>query len=65
MLRLKDGIDGIYALCSFVDRYIPGYEFFGQGVINGGSGKSSPPWKGNGLRITINKNRDVLNTNEF
>ncbi|KIJ51317.1 hypothetical protein M422DRAFT_158179 [Sphaerobolus stellatus SS14] len=49
----------------FVDRYIPGYDFFGQGVITGGTAEGLPPWMGNGLRITIDKNRNVIDTSEF
>ncbi|KAI9465281.1 P-loop containing nucleoside triphosphate hydrolase protein [Lactarius psammicola] len=58
----------------FVDRYIPGYHFFGAGVVTGGHDPQTgsrlfPPWLPNGetpdsplkfLRITIDENREVL-----
>lgn len=53
----------------FVDRYIPGYVFFGDGVVIGGKADDgtpcSPPWLGNGLRIQIGETREVLNVDQF
>ena len=60
---------------SFVDRYIPGYHFFGDGIIAGGSDPTSgsalhPPWlsstergdrpAGFLLRVTIGEERQVV-----
>lgn len=48
----------------FVDRYIPGYDFFGDTIENGyidvHGQKVLPPWKGNALRITIGVEREVV-----
>ncbi|KAI0653513.1 P-loop containing nucleoside triphosphate hydrolase protein [Cubamyces menziesii] len=53
----------------FVDRYIPGYVFFGDGVVSGhedASGKrSSPPWTGHGLQVQIGEYREVLHVDRF
>lgn len=48
----------------FVDRYIPGYVFFGDGIICGGQDQS-PPWLGNGLVIQIGEGRDILDVSSF
>ncbi len=61
------------ALCSsstrFVDRYIPGYVFFGDGISEGGINENGqhqrPPWIGNGLSIQIGEDRKVLNVGNF
>ena len=59
---------------SFVDRYIPGYHFFGDGIIAGGSDPTSgsalhPPWltsteRGDRpaslLRVMIGEERQVV-----
>ena len=59
----------------FVDRYIPGYHFFEEGVVSGGhdpqtGSRLCPPWlpkvetpdlSPKFLRITIDENRDVVN----
>ncbi|PCH35590.1 nucleoside triphosphate hydrolase protein [Wolfiporia cocos MD-104 SS10] len=54
---------------AFVDRYIPGYVFFGDGVVEGGldtSGeKRRPPWLSHGLRIEINESREVVHASQF
>ena len=50
---------------SFVDRFIPGYIFFAHGVKHGVSAEAGPPWKGNGLCITIGDEREVLRTERF
>ncbi|KAJ7502942.1 P-loop containing nucleoside triphosphate hydrolase protein [Mycena galericulata] len=46
---------------TFVDRYIPGYVFFGDGPMIG-FGSQHPPWIGNSLRIYINHDRVVVGT---
>lgn len=55
---------------SFIDRYIPGYVFFGDGVIEGyiepSTGTHHPPrWLGNGLKVTINEGREMVSVEEF
>ena len=55
----------VYNTVRFVDRYIPGYEFFGKGVTIGGTMEGLPPWNGKGLQITIDQYRDVIDTKEF
>ncbi|KAK0241457.1 P-loop containing nucleoside triphosphate hydrolase protein [Armillaria nabsnona] len=52
----------------FVDRYIPGYVFFGEGVTEGFTdtdGTCLPPWLGNGLRIIIDEKRQVTDVQPF
>jgi len=39
---------------------MPGYELFGEGVT-----QAETPWKGNGLQITIDAQRDVLDVSSF
>ncbi|KAF9228422.1 P-loop containing nucleoside triphosphate hydrolase protein [Gyrodon lividus] len=53
----------------FVDRYIPGYVFFGDGVRKGiqdekGRGQL-PPWHSKGLVVTIDFERKLLGTSHF
>ncbi|EIN06685.1 P-loop containing nucleoside triphosphate hydrolase protein [Punctularia strigosozonata HHB-11173 SS5] len=54
---------------AFVDRYIPGYVFFSDGVTNGmllpDGSRQPPPWKGRGLRITIGETRELVNVEKF
>ncbi|KAI0035455.1 P-loop containing nucleoside triphosphate hydrolase protein [Vararia minispora EC-137] len=63
---------------AFVDRYIPGYHFFGDGILHGGldphTGRLlTPPWtcKSDGeasskfLRVTIGGNRQVLHVDKI
>ncbi|KAG6331671.1 hypothetical protein ID866_7419 [Astraeus odoratus] len=53
---------------TFVDRYIPGYVFFEDGVTNGSIGKGEgevPKWSGHGLVITIGPERELIETSEF
>jgi D-glycerate 3-kinase len=56
---------------SFVDRYIPGYVFFGDGVTKGSSGGEGvetellPTWIGRGLSITIGGDRELLQISKF
>lgn len=58
---------GIYY--RFIDRYIPGYVFFGDGITYGELGEDGirhpPPWIGKGLCIQIDENRDVINVSKF
>lgn len=49
---------------AFVDRYIPGYVFFGDGVNNGTEGKP-PRWIGSGLVVTIGQDRELIETSKF
>ncbi|EMD33145.1 hypothetical protein CERSUDRAFT_118208 [Gelatoporia subvermispora B] len=54
---------------AFVDRYIPGYVFFGDGVLDGyideNEERKSPPWRGHGLVIQIGENREVVKVDNF
>ncbi|KAI0753104.1 P-loop containing nucleoside triphosphate hydrolase protein [Daedaleopsis nitida] len=53
----------------FVDRYIPGYVFFGDGVTEGceeASGRRKlPPWTGRALRVVIGESREFNATETF
>ena len=48
---------------------MPGYVFFASGVGQGHRGDDGeiipPTWKGNGLAIIIDKNREVIDSNQF
>ena len=61
------GSDG--GFCRFVDRYIPGYVFFGGGVTEGYEvepGKwKRPTWSSRGLRIRIGESREVIESSTF
>ena len=52
-----------------MDRYIPGYVFFSDGIERGYVDKSGsekqPSWKGNGLKVIIDENRELLSTALF
>ncbi|KAJ6495768.1 P-loop containing nucleoside triphosphate hydrolase protein [Mycena vitilis] len=48
---------------AFVDRYIPGYVFFGDGPTIGFGSK--PRWNGNSLRIIIDDERVVVGTEKL
>lgn len=61
---------------SFIDRYIPGYVFFLNGVQDGYIGipisdgtslsnAQNPPWKDNGIRVFLNLGRDVEGLDTF
>ncbi|CAL1711373.1 unnamed protein product [Somion occarium] len=54
---------------AFIDRYIPGYVFFGDGVTKGelqsDGSRHPPPWIGNGLCIQIDENRDIVDVSRF
>ncbi|KAF7321589.1 hypothetical protein MKEN_00679900 [Mycena kentingensis (nom. inval.)] len=52
------GMDDI-AVKRFVDRYIPGYVFFGDGPEIGFNGVV-PRWKGNFLRLSIDIDRHIV-----
>jgi D-glycerate 3-kinase len=49
---------------TFVDRYIPGYVFFG-GTKSMVPVTSNPPWDTRGLRITIGKERETCRIERF
>lgn len=55
----------------FVDRYIPGYVFFGDGVTRGSSSgggtetEQLPSWIGKGLSVTIGDDRELLHVSNF
>ncbi|KAJ6593521.1 P-loop containing nucleoside triphosphate hydrolase protein [Mycena capillaripes] len=49
---------------AFVDRYIPGYVFFGDGPT-AGFDSQKPRWIGNSLRIRIDDNRVVVGTDRL
>ncbi|KAJ7125082.1 P-loop containing nucleoside triphosphate hydrolase protein [Mycena epipterygia] len=49
---------------AFVDRYIPGYVFFGDGPTIG-FGSKQPRWIGKSLRILIDHERVVVGTETF
>lgn len=62
------------AVKKFVDRYIPGYVFFGDGVTDGvvgtleGADESltkPPSWTGRGLRLIIAPDRSVVGMEHF
>jgi D-glycerate 3-kinase len=48
----------------FVDRYIPGYVFFGDGPTVG-FGSQKPRWIGKSLRIRIDDDRAVVGTEKI
>jgi len=54
---------------SFVDRYIPGYTFFGDtvesGYVNEHGQSVPPPWMGKALRILIGAEREVVGNVAF
>ena len=56
-------------MCRFVDRYIPGYVFFGDGVIEGyedtAGHRKLPPWTGKAICVVIGKSREVLTAEVF
>jgi D-glycerate 3-kinase len=53
----------------FVDRFIPGYVFFEDGVRQGTKNADGtykqPSWSGNGLVITIGEDRNVVGVTNF
>ena len=52
------------SLSRFVDRYIPGYVFFGDGILRGAPGHS-PPWLNSGLSVQIGLEREVVGISTF
>ncbi|KAF7315138.1 hypothetical protein MIND_00028100 [Mycena indigotica] len=48
------------AVKAFVDRYIPGYVFFGDGPMKG-----DHKWQGKSLQVQIDENRVVVDTHQF
>ncbi|KAH9834062.1 P-loop containing nucleoside triphosphate hydrolase protein [Rhodofomes roseus] len=54
---------------AFVDRYIPGYVFFGDGITDGGVDASGerrrPPWSGKALAVEISETREVVRSSNF
>ncbi|KIJ15516.1 hypothetical protein PAXINDRAFT_168995 [Paxillus involutus ATCC 200175] len=70
-MKAKNGGQGMTdeQVKTFVDRYIPGYVFFGDGVRKGtqdeeGQGQL-PPWHNKGLVVTIDLERKLLGTSHF
>jgi D-glycerate 3-kinase len=59
----------------FIDRYLPGYIFFSDGVLRGYAPAEAgappdetsviPPWIGNGLCIVLNLEREVEEVQHF
>lgn len=72
-MKAKNGGEGMTddQVKTFVDRYIPGYVFFGDGVtkgLSGGEGTETerlPSWIGRGLSVTIGDDRELLQTSNF
>ena len=66
---LMQTVNLIDLYCSFVDRYIPGYVFFGDGVIDGfvdATGERRlPPWIGHGVQIEIDERREVVRVSQM
>ncbi|RDX49297.1 P-loop containing nucleoside triphosphate hydrolase protein [Lentinus brumalis] len=56
-------------VASFVDRYIPGYVFFGNGVTDGyeetPGARKLPPWSGRALCIVIGEYRELIRAEAF
>jgi hypothetical protein len=53
----------------FVDRYIPGYIFFGEGPTRGSGDldnyNEKLPWKGKGVRVFLDEERLPIRTEYF
>ncbi|KAH7906999.1 P-loop containing nucleoside triphosphate hydrolase protein [Hygrophoropsis aurantiaca] len=75
-MKMKNGGKGMKdeQVKTFVDRYIPGYVFFGDGVRDGSlaigpNGEiqtvEQPPWLHRGLGITIGEDRELLDVGGF
>lgn len=72
-MKTKNGGKGMTddQVKTFVDRYIPGYVFFGDGVTKGFSGGEGaeterlPSWIGKGLSVTIGNDRELLHVSKF
>ncbi|TFK44891.1 P-loop containing nucleoside triphosphate hydrolase protein [Crucibulum laeve] len=65
-MKAKNGGRGMSddAVKSFVDRYIPGYVFFGD-EIPSGPDYQHPKWTGKGLTLLVNERRAVVGTSTF
>ncbi|KAG8989635.1 hypothetical protein FRB90_002149 [Tulasnella sp. 427] len=58
---------------AFIDRYIPSYLYFADGLENGFNtdpgvepvSEKYPPWRGHHLRVTIDENRDITKTEKL
>jgi len=72
-MKAKNGGKGMTdeQVKAFVDRYLPGYYYFSDGVERGHdippSGKEGPltPWAGRGLRVVIDQERRAVRTETF
>ncbi|KAI5115758.1 hypothetical protein M0805_005748 [Coniferiporia weirii] len=70
-MKAKNGGKGMTdeQVKTFVDRYIPGYAFFLDGIEHGYVDKSGsrqlPTWLGNGLKVSIDENRGLLSVDTF
>ncbi|KLO17683.1 P-loop containing nucleoside triphosphate hydrolase protein [Schizopora paradoxa] len=74
-MKAKNGGKGLTdeQVKTFIDRYIPGYVFFLEGIQNGLIDPSStsddqdkqPKWKGNGLKVTLDEDRALVATSLF
>jgi len=53
----------------FIDRYIPGYIFFSGGIEEGyikqDGSRVLPSWKGSGLKVSIDENRQLIAVDRF
>lgn len=66
----------LLVLTRFIDRYIPGYAFFGGGVREGyvraeiisdsvAKEMDAPIWRGNGLCVVLDEGRELLAVETF
>jgi hypothetical protein len=56
--------DPTQLLPSFIDRYIPGYIFSDGPSVEAGE-QAPRPWRGNGLKILVDENRNPVATERF
>ncbi|KAG6381942.1 Rer1 family-domain-containing protein [Boletus reticuloceps] len=70
-MKVKNGGRGMTdaEVKTFVDRYIPGYAFFGDGVRKGALDEqgewTAPPWHGQGLVLDLDLGRQLAGTSRF
>ncbi|KAF8141216.1 P-loop containing nucleoside triphosphate hydrolase protein [Boletus edulis] len=70
-MKVKNGGRGMTdaEVKTFVDRYIPGYAFFGDGVRKGALDEqgewTAPPWHGQGLVLDLDLERQLAGTSRF
>ncbi|KIM40286.1 hypothetical protein M413DRAFT_446466, partial [Hebeloma cylindrosporum] len=66
-MKAKNGGQGLTdaAVKSFVDRYIPGYVFFGDHFLSPVGGRDVPPWAGKALVLTLDEAREVTEVSTF